>query len=335
MRSRFRARSTSPPPTTRPSLCSDCCSACCAPADASLPSSNGGNPKATARSPESRRDVRNPAYRTCSGAPACALKIAATSSSIGAGFRGGMFFASLFLGALCGKLFALLIALVAPGYAVDPTVTAIVGMSALGVGVIGGPLTMTFLALEATGDLALTGIVLAASILSSLTVRELFGYSFSTWRLHLRGETIRGAQDVGLLRDLTVGRMMRTDVRTVLATLRLDAFRSAFPLGSTQRVVVVDPAGTYFGIVVVADAHGTQPDDEATVADICRYRDAVLLPQMGAREAATAFDRAESEELAVVDDPAGRRVIGFLSEAYLMRRYAEELDKARRDLSGE
>ena len=29
------------------------------------------------------------------------------------------------------------------------------------------------------------------------------------------------------------------------------------------------------------------PDDEATVADICRYRDAVLLPQMGAREAAT------------------------------------------------
>ena len=263
------------------------------------------------------------------------LKIAATSSSIGAGFRGGMFFASLFLGALCGKLFALLIALVAPGYAVDPTVTAIIGMSALGVGVIGGPLTMTFLALEATGDLALTGIVLAASILSSLTVRELFGYSFSTWRLHLRGETIRGAQDVGLLRDLTVGRMMRTDVRTVLATLRLDAFRSAFPLGSTQRVVVVDPAGTYFGIVVVADAHGTQPDDEATVADICRYRDAVLLPQMGAREAATAFDRAESEELAVVDDPAGRRVIGFLSEAYLMRRYAEELDKARRDLSGE
>jgi len=33
--------------------------------------------------------------------------------------------------------------------------------------------------------------------------RELFGYSFATWRFHLRGETIRSAADIGWLRDLT------------------------------------------------------------------------------------------------------------------------------------
>ena len=36
--------------------------------------------------------------------------------------------------------------------------------------------------------------------------RELFGYSFATWRFHLRGETIRSAADVGWIRDLTVAR---------------------------------------------------------------------------------------------------------------------------------
>ena len=36
--------------------------------------------------------------------------------------------------------------------------------------------------------------------------RESFGYSFATWRFHLRGETIRSAADVGWIRDLTVGR---------------------------------------------------------------------------------------------------------------------------------
>lgn len=38
------------------------------------------------------------------------LKVTASAVSIGAGFRGGLFFASLFLGALVGKLFAVLLA---------------------------------------------------------------------------------------------------------------------------------------------------------------------------------------------------------------------------------
>jgi hypothetical protein len=42
--------------------------------------------------------------------------------------------------------------------------------------------------------------------------RRAFGYSSATWRLHLRGESIRSAQDVGWIRDLTIGRLMRTDV---------------------------------------------------------------------------------------------------------------------------
>ncbi len=263
------------------------------------------------------------------------VKIAATSTSIGSGFRGGMFFASLFLGVLAGRLYGSSMELIFPGLDLDPTVTAIVGMSALSVGIVGGPLTMTFLALEVTRDLQLTGIVLAASIIATTTVRQLFGYSFSTWRLHLRGETIRGAQDIGWLRDLTVGRMMRTDMRRILTTTRLDAFRSLYPLGAEKRVVVTDASGAYAGIVLVADAHAMAEQAEATVAGLCRYRDAMLLPDMTAREAASAFEAAESEELVVVDEPKGRQVIGLLTEAHLLRRYTEELDKARRSLSGE
>tara|TARA_R110002020_G_scaffold25225_14_gene82159 strand:- start:2279 stop:2506 length:228 start_codon:yes stop_codon:yes gene_type:complete len=52
-------------------------------------------------------------------------------------------------------------------------------------------MTMTFLVLEVTGDLAISAAVLAASIAASVLVRETFGFSFSTWRLHLRGELAR------------------------------------------------------------------------------------------------------------------------------------------------
>src|SRR6185437_13897067 len=127
------------------------------------------------------------------------------------GFRGGLFFASLFLGAMVGKAFALALALVMTTQAIPPVVCALVGMSALAVAIVSGPLTMAFLALETTGSLPMTVAVLAAAVVSALTVRRTFGYSFATWRFHLRGEAIRSAVDIGWMRNLTVGRMMRRE----------------------------------------------------------------------------------------------------------------------------
>ena len=95
-------------------------------------------------------------------------------------------------------------------------------MSALSASVIGGPLTMSFIALESTGNLWLTTAVLVAVIISTQITRELFGYSFATWRLHLRGETIRSAADIGWIRDLTVRSLMRPDVATVNANMPIE-----------------------------------------------------------------------------------------------------------------
>jgi CIC family chloride channel protein len=213
----------------------------------------------------------------------------------------------------------------------------LVGMGSLAVGVVGGPLTMSFLVLESTKDLGITAAVLAASVMTSFLVRETFGYSFSTWRLHLRGETIRGGHDVGRLRSLTVGAMMRPNVRTVVQTTLLSAFCEKFPLGSTERAIVVDAHGAYVGMILVAEAHHAfaHSAEPTTVSALARFPEWSLVPGMTASAAAEVFARAGAEELAVVDNADRRRVVGLLTEAYLLRRYAEELDKGWRDLTGE
>lgn len=264
------------------------------------------------------------------------LKALASAVSIGSGFRGGLFFASLFLGALLGKLFAIVSPFLFGAATLTPVVYAIVGMSALAASIVGGPLTMTFLALEVTGDFPITALVLAAVVTASLTVRKTFGYSFATWRFHLRGESIRSAHDVGWIRNLTVGRMMRRDVRTAPVSTTLRTFRRDFPLGSTQRVVVTDEAGAYVGIVLVPDAYSDGIVDlDASIEGLLRFQEAVLLPQMSAREAAALFDRSESEALAVVDTPQTRAVVGLLTESHTLRRYSEELELRRREAAGE
>ncbi len=157
------------------------------------------------------------------------LKILASIASLGSGFRGGMFFSSLLIGALGGHLLAVALTMVWPTVYFDPNAYAVIGMSALSAAVIGGPLTMIFIALETTGDLWLTTAVLIAVIISAQVTREVFGYSFATWRFHLRGETIRSAADIGWMRDLTVGRMMRQDVQTVHAFTNIESFREVIP----------------------------------------------------------------------------------------------------------
>jgi CIC family chloride channel protein len=263
------------------------------------------------------------------------LKSLASIISLGSGFRGGLFFATLFLGALGGRLFAAGFGMAWPGLGLDPDIYAVIGMSALSASVIGGPLTMSFIALESTGNLWLTSAVLIAVIISTQITRELFGYSFATWRMHLRGETIRSAADVGWIRDLTVRSLMRPETVTVNARMPMQEFRASFPLGSKTHVIAVDAQGRYAGLALVADAHTPEACEIADIGSILHYRDAVLHPAMNIQQAIAAFDAAEAEALAVVEADGERRPVGVLTEAHAMRRYAEESERHRREIMGD
>jgi chloride channel protein, CIC family len=239
------------------------------------------------------------------------------------------------MGALGGRLFAAGVDAVVPGFHLEPGVYAVIGMSALSASVVGGPLTMSFIALESTGNLWLTTAVLVAVIVSTLVTRELFGYSFATWRLHLRGETIRSAADVGWIRDLTVGRLMRADLTTMNANIRIAEFRAKFPLGSKTQVVAVDVEGHYVGLALVAEAHAPDIDESKGLIEILHHREVVLHPAMNIQEAIAVFDAAEAESLVVVETGGERRPIGTLTEAHAMKRYAEESEQRRREAVGD
>ncbi|WP_147093440.1 chloride channel protein [Swaminathania salitolerans] len=262
------------------------------------------------------------------------FKALASCISIGSGFRGGLFFASLYLGVLAGSLMAAIPGALWSG-ALPPPTCAVLGMSAMAVAIIGVPMTMTCLILEMTADLTLASGVLLASILSLLTVRRLFGYSFATWRFHQRGETIRSAVDVSWLRRLSVRRMMQEPVTLYPPEMPLSRARQLCPPGHAPQIVLGDSDRRYRGIVLVPDIHlpGTPPD--RPLAALAQNEGTMLLPGMDIRDAARAFEQAETDALVVVDSLETRHVIGLLTERYVLRRYAEALDRTRRELAGE
>lgn len=261
------------------------------------------------------------------------LKAVASCLSIGSGFRGGLFFASLFLGVLAGEAFG---ALLAPyGLApVDGHVCSVLGMAAMATAIIGGPMTMICMVLEMTGIMPLSSAVVLSATLSLLTVRRLFGYNFATWRFHLRGETIRSAVDVGRFRTLTVQKLMRAQVRSFPAVMTIRQAQAQLTLGIEERLVLVDEEGRYQGIVLVSEITAACAGEEP-VSSLACYRDIMLEPHMTIREAADLFAEAEADVLAVVEDRQSRQLVGQLSERHTLRCYAVELERSRRDLAGD
>src|SRR5665811_437410 len=83
------------------------------------------------------------------------LKLLASMISLGSGFRGGLFFASLFVGSLLGKFYGVGLMRLLPDFGLDPTACMLAGMGTMAVAIVGGPLTMSFLVLETTGDFSL------------------------------------------------------------------------------------------------------------------------------------------------------------------------------------
>jgi len=266
------------------------------------------------------------------------LKATASVVSLGTGFRGGLFFASLFMGGMLGRAYFFGLEYLDPSLPPDVYVCTLVGMAALAVAVIGAPMAMSFLALETTGSFPLGLVMLAVASIVSIIVRRTFGYSFATWRLHLRGESIRSAQDVGWMRDLIVGRLMRSDFPTAPLDMTIKDFIREFPARSTnQWVALTRPAGEYAGVVFVPDVHlAVAGDMSATdLGQLARSPNIYLLPEMNIKLAMQIFEQTETEALAVVNNEKERHVVGLLTEAHVLRRYTDELDKAHRDLAGE
>jgi CIC family chloride channel protein len=261
------------------------------------------------------------------------LKIAASVISLSFGFRGGLFFASLFLGSLIGQIFAGVLNAVPLGLAIEPNDAALVAMAALSVSIVGGPMTLAMLMLETTHDFALMGVVLTAALISSACTRELFGYSFSTWRLHLRGSNVRSPRDIGWMLTLTAGRVMRKDWVAAQDEMSVAEFRARIPLGSASKAVVTDAQGHYRGIVTTASVYRPDLDAATPIGEIATQADTTLTSATGIGPMLRAFDEASADELAVVDDQG--KVIGVVTEKHARRRYFEEIESSQRAIFGE
>jgi chloride channel protein, CIC family len=127
-----------------------------------------------------------------------ALKLLATTISLGCGASGGIFSPSLYLGATLGGAFAAVVGMVVPHADLSIPSAAIVGMAAMVGAGTGGVMTAIIMIFEMTRDYAIIVPVIVAVAVAAGVRRALIGETIYTVKLRHRGHRIPKERHINL-----------------------------------------------------------------------------------------------------------------------------------------
>jgi CIC family chloride channel protein len=177
-----------------------------------------------------------------------ALKLLATTVSLGSGASGGIFSPSLYMGATLGALFAALVGSWLPAAGLTAPSAAIVGMAAMVGAGTGGVMTAIVMVFEMTRDYEIIVPVIVAVAVAAGVRRLLIPETIYTIKLRHRGHRIPKERHVNLYLVAQAGDVMeRNFVRAqagapLSASLANDVFDDLAP-------VVVEREGRLVGLV--------------------------------------------------------------------------------------
>jgi chloride channel protein, CIC family len=127
-----------------------------------------------------------------------ALKMLATTISLGCGASGGIFSPSLYLGATLGGAFALVVGAILPHASLSAPSAAIVGMAAMVGAGTGGVMTAIVMVFEMTRDYAIIVPVIVGVAVAAGIRRTLVGETIYTIKLRHRGHRIPKERHINL-----------------------------------------------------------------------------------------------------------------------------------------
>lgn len=268
-----------------------------------------------------------------------ALKILMTALCLGAGFGGGVFSPSLFIGAMIGGAYGIIATMPFPHLSSGHGAYTLIAMGAVSAATLGAPISTILIIFELTGDYKLTVGVMIAVVIASLITRVWHSPSFFADQLKRRGVHVQGGHDVAALRSLKVHDLMRQDHVPVSAETGLDSLRSRLRLAPMNELFVTDPDEKLVGTITLADlgeaAFDSSKDREYTAIGLARKHPPFLEISDDLQKAIRRFTETEEGLLAVVDSAERMRLIGCLHERDVMRAYNQALINQQAEEHGE
>ncbi|MDE6754975.1 MAG: chloride channel protein [Muribaculaceae bacterium] len=252
-------------------------------------------------------------------------KVFATSATNGAGGVGGTFAPSLFVGALCGFLFAFVLNNMFD-LGISSKNFTLLGMAGVMSGVMHAPLMAIFLTAEMTGGYGLFLPLLIVSALSYMTIRVFEPYSIYTMRLAQKGDLLTHEKDKAVLTLLKIGNLVEKDFKSVRPEMNLKEVVDIIATSNRNLFPVVDSEGMLIGTVLLDDIRNImfRPDlyKKMHVTRFMSMPPARIEINQPMEEVMRIFDKTNAWNLPVVDKG---KYVGFVSKSKIFNSYRRVL----------
>ncbi|GAB3146780.1 chloride channel protein [Amycolatopsis stemonae] len=196
-------------------------------------------------------------------------KIVATSLTIGIGGSGGVFAPSLFIGAMAGAAFGIVVHAWLPSVTASPGVYGLIGMGAAFAGAARAPITAVIVLFELTGQYTIILPMLTAIVIATATSRALSRDTIYTLKLRRRGVDLDQGPEARQLARRTVAEAGEPLPEPLAASTTLARAAHELAVSGHGILPVVDDDGCYQGCVTArAVAEALAGDHEGDVGEL-------------------------------------------------------------------
>jgi len=256
-----------------------------------------------------------------------ALKVMATSITLGSGGSGGVFAPSLFIGSMLGGAFGEVAHRLFPAITAPSGAYALVGMGAVFAGAAHAPITAIIMLFEMTRDYTLILPLMLAVVISTLIARNLSRESIYTLKLVRRGIDIHRREEADILGAISVNEVMTRDFPTVLPSMPVSELMEELHQSGHHGFPIVDESGNFCGIVTLEDVEAAMSRKDFTLVagDIATKYPIVAYPDQSIHDALAQFGGRDVGRIPVVDRNDPKRLLGVLRRHDVIRAYTKAL----------
>jgi len=257
------------------------------------------------------------------------MKLVATSLTLGSGNSGGIFAPSLFMGAVAGGSYGVLINELFPTVTATPGAYALVGMAGLVAGATHAPITALLIIFEMTSDYRIILPLMVTVVFAALVAGKLFPHSIYTVKLFRRGIELKGGKDINVLKSHKVSEVMDRQFETIPAWTNLQDIFRTIENSRESYFVVVDRQGFMKGVLSFQDIRNLLSQHEldylVVAQDLVHPGTVVLNPRDDLEKAQALFGQGDFVLIPVVDPAQPGNVIGVVRREDLVDYYNKQL----------
>lgn len=258
-------------------------------------------------------------------------KILATSLTIGSGAPGGVFFPSLFMGAMAGGFFGTMVHVLMPDMTASAGAYGMVAMGALVSGTTHGPISAILILFEMTGNYRIILPLMIACIISSVVARQWLDESIYTLTLARKGVNLKAGKEINVLSSIPVREAMNPAVETIPENLPLGRLAQRLSRSKYNSFPVVNDEGYLTGVISYLDYQDVVFDEDlgnlVVVKELATQNVVTVSIEDNLYSALRKIAPRDFSILPVVDGADPRKLLGVLNRRDIMSAYNKAVIK--------